>query len=71
MHILLKLAIAVAALVVVFLLALKAVRGARRLDEAIEEYHKEEEERQAHSDPYSALSQLYTDEQKDKETRDE
>ena len=69
MDILLKLAIAVAALVVVFWLALRVVRSARRLDEGIEEY-REEEEGLLRSDPYSALSQLSTDEQKDKETRD-
>ena len=69
MHILLKLAIAAAAVVVVLWLALRVVRNARRLDEGIEEYRKEEEGR-VRSDPYSALSQLYTDEQKDKETRD-
>ena len=69
MDILLKLILAAVALVVLVCLALRVIRSARRLDEGIEEY-REEEEGQVRADPYSALSQLHTDERKDKETRD-
>jgi len=69
MHILLKLAVAALAVAVIAWLVVRTVRNARRLDERIEEY-REEQEAQVRADPYSALSELFTDKAKDKETRD-
>jgi len=63
----LKLALLALSIVVIIWLARRAVRNARRLDERIEQHHKEQEE-QGPRDPYQALSELFR--QEDKETRD-
>jgi hypothetical protein len=67
---LLQLAAIAIALTVVAWLVLRAVRNARRLNQRIEEYRKEQEEK-GPTDPYSALAELLTEDHERKKGRGE
>jgi hypothetical protein len=55
----------VISIIVVILLIRRVLQNTRRLDESIETYRKEQES-QVRADPYSALSDLFDEEKRDK-----
>ena len=65
MIILLKLFLIAVSLFLVALLACRAVRNARRLNDGIEEY-REELEAKGPGDPYAELAKLFEEQPKDK-----
>lgn len=59
MLLLLKLALIMLSIPIIFLLVSRAIRNARKLNEGIEEYRKEQEI-QPQPNPHIALSELFT-----------
>lgn len=56
-------------LIVIVALVRRVLRNARRLDESIEKYRKEQES-QVRADPYAALSEIFPPKPEDEEKRD-